>query len=340
MSIATEITALNTNLTAAKNAVTTKGGTVGNTGLAGLATEIASIPSGGGSTPSEWGRITFKSFNYSWATTFSDNCTVSIVDSELFASFLAQNVPRNYGGISFNYDDGRGEWVTYDFYQESELWVSDLLSEVGVEAIIDDPDMGYASFELGLQFNISNTQTSVLELSEDMYNNMGKGLNDNTGFPCIPLSGADPGNTFLLPRDTVIGFEMGTEPSSIPDNFLAGCSYLTDFDITNASNLTSIGTWFMSGCSRFNDDIILPSTLTSIGGHFMYQCDQMVSTIDVGNLSANIIATTNQTLSTSAAAAPVYTTGITIAGANRAAWLSRFPNRTSSPYRKLLDAGH
>lgn len=49
MSIATELTALNTNLQAAKTAVTTKGGTVGNTGLAGLASEIATIPSGGGS---------------------------------------------------------------------------------------------------------------------------------------------------------------------------------------------------------------------------------------------------------------------------------------------------
>lgn len=48
MSIASEITDLQTNLQAAKSAVTTKGGTVGDTGLAGLATEIASIPSGGG----------------------------------------------------------------------------------------------------------------------------------------------------------------------------------------------------------------------------------------------------------------------------------------------------
>lgn len=47
MSIATEIQALNTNLTSAKNAVTAKGGTVGDTGLAGLADEIATIPSGG-----------------------------------------------------------------------------------------------------------------------------------------------------------------------------------------------------------------------------------------------------------------------------------------------------
>lgn len=50
MSIASEITDLNTNLNAAKNAVTTKGGTVGDTGLAGLASEIASIPSGGSSS--------------------------------------------------------------------------------------------------------------------------------------------------------------------------------------------------------------------------------------------------------------------------------------------------
>lgn len=53
MSIASEITALNTNLTAAKNAVVAKGGTVGDTGLSGLANEIAGIPSGGGGGSSE-----------------------------------------------------------------------------------------------------------------------------------------------------------------------------------------------------------------------------------------------------------------------------------------------
>lgn len=49
MSVASEITALGTNLQNAKSAVTAKGGTVGDTGLAGLASEIATIPSGGGS---------------------------------------------------------------------------------------------------------------------------------------------------------------------------------------------------------------------------------------------------------------------------------------------------
>lgn len=60
MSIATEITALNTNLNAAKAAVTAKGGTVGDTGLAGLAAEIATIPSG---TAGSWGTITYKDSN-------------------------------------------------------------------------------------------------------------------------------------------------------------------------------------------------------------------------------------------------------------------------------------
>lgn len=58
MTIASEITALNTNLTAAKDAVTAKGGTVGDTGLAGLAAEIASIPAGGGATrPTTWAQF-------------------------------------------------------------------------------------------------------------------------------------------------------------------------------------------------------------------------------------------------------------------------------------------
>lgn len=48
MTIASEITDLQTNLAAAKAAVAAAGGTVGNTGLAGLASEIATIPTGGG----------------------------------------------------------------------------------------------------------------------------------------------------------------------------------------------------------------------------------------------------------------------------------------------------
>lgn len=48
MAIADTILELNDALQDAKDAITTAGGTVGDTGLTGLATEIATIPSGGG----------------------------------------------------------------------------------------------------------------------------------------------------------------------------------------------------------------------------------------------------------------------------------------------------
>ena len=60
MSIASEIQDLQNNLESAKSAVTAKGGTVGDTGLAGLATEIASIPSGGSA---DWGTVTYLDSN-------------------------------------------------------------------------------------------------------------------------------------------------------------------------------------------------------------------------------------------------------------------------------------
>lgn len=76
--IAEEITALNTNLAAAKAAVTTAGGTVGDTGLAGLATEIATIPSGGGGEV-ESKYIDFYDYDgtrlYSWTKQELDNAT-------------------------------------------------------------------------------------------------------------------------------------------------------------------------------------------------------------------------------------------------------------------------
>lgn len=79
MSIASEIQALNTNLTAAKNAVTSAGGTVGDTGLAGLASEIGTIPTGGGGGEVESKYIDFYDYDgtrlYSWTKQELDNAT-------------------------------------------------------------------------------------------------------------------------------------------------------------------------------------------------------------------------------------------------------------------------
>ena len=71
----------------------------------------------------------------------------------------------------------------------------------------------------------------------------------------------------------------------------------------------------------------------------MSDMQAMVSYIDVGSLPATIIAAENGTFSAKGNNYPAYTTGIKIKGANRSAWLSKFPNKSSWPYRKLVNYG-
>lgn len=93
MSIASEITDLNNNLSAAKNAVVAKGGTIGDTGLAGLANEIATIPSG---SPVGWGSITYLDAN-------NVEQTVTIQNEDEYLSLGNANNPVvTIGGASFN----------------------------------------------------------------------------------------------------------------------------------------------------------------------------------------------------------------------------------------------
>lgn len=79
--IAEEITALNTNLAAAKAAVTTAGGTVGDTGLAGLATEIGTIPSGGGGKIGDFNIISGK---------VTPSATTTYLQVMTYSDFLAE----------------------------------------------------------------------------------------------------------------------------------------------------------------------------------------------------------------------------------------------------------
>lgn len=131
---------------------------------------------------------------------------------------------------------------------------------------------------------------------------------------------------------------LPSQLTSIGDWFMASCSSFNK-EFVLPSTLTTIGMQFLRFCSSFNQSLSLPSTLTAIGSGFFYCCDAMVSSINVGSLAATIATSTTMTLSTTKSTAKCYTTGITINGSNRAAWISRFANRTSSPYRKLINGG-
>lgn len=121
------------------------------------------------------------------------------------------------------------------------------------------------------------------------------------------------------------------------------------YGVTLTEKLKALPSYFLSGCSALNSDLILPSSLIAIndsgeqnGSAFLYRCDGMTATVNVGNLPTSIVKSiTNASFSTGSNSSAAFTQGIKIAGANRAAWLAAFPNRSSyTPYRKLVDAGY
>lgn len=129
----------------------------------------------------------------------------------------------------------------------------------------------------------------------------------------------------------------------IDDSFMRYCTAFNQ-PITLHEGITYVGHSFLA-CSNntpgtFSQNISLPSTLRELGRSFLYNQANMTGEVNVGLLADTVAIESNYTLSASEISSPAYTTGIKIAGANRAAWLTRFPNSSSSPYRNLIDAGY
>jgi hypothetical protein len=124
--------------------------------------------------------------------------------------------------------------------------------------------------------------------------------------------------------------------SSIGNSFMSSC-YAFNQPLTLPSSLSSIGNSFMSSCYAFNQPLTLPSSLSSIGNYFMSYCYALSTIIwnasvyptDNNSLSQNINTKTDST----------YGAGIKIYGTKRGNLISALPNRTSSPYRKLINGG-
>jgi hypothetical protein len=107
--------------------------------------------------------------------------------------------------------------------------------------------------------------------------------------------------------------------------------------LTLPSGVSSIGGNFMSGCFAFNQPLTLPSGLSSIGGNFMSNCYALSTII----WNASVYPTDNNSLSQIIDAKTNSTNGagIKVYGTKRAELISTLPNRTSSPYRKLINGG-
>lgn len=167
------------------------------------------------------------------------------------------------------------------------------------------------------------------------------------GTIALPYKLLNIGNRFLQGCSSfnqVLSFPKRV--GSIGDYFLYNCSSYNKA-LVLPDSLVSIGSWFLYQCRLFNQNLSLPSSLVSIGTAFISMnisesgVGAMTGTIDVGNLPATIIASSNFSFACISSSAPMYTTGITISGSTRADWMTKFPNGNNSGLRrKLIDAGY
>jgi hypothetical protein len=124
--------------------------------------------------------------------------------------------------------------------------------------------------------------------------------------------------------------------SSIGNDFIRSC-YAFNQPLTLPSGLSSIGNDFMRACYSFNQPLTLPSSLSSIGSSFMFYCYALSTII----WNASVYPTDNQSLSQGIDTKTNSTSGagIKVYGTKRTGLISALPNRTSDPYRKLINGG-
>lgn len=227
MSIASQLEALSTNLTAAKNAVTTKGGTVGDTGLAGLASEIATIPSGGSE---DWGEVTFKT------SAMESPQTVTIGNEDEYNLLTVYNAAHTIGGESFYNSDilsvklgTSASYAPRNFLRAS----TNLTTIIGVEnikVVLDDFLYGCSSFNSELDFkNLHSVGTYFMR--------------DCSAF----------NSTLKLGKITYIA-----------GNFMDGCTSFSK-TLTVPSTVNYVDVFFMNNCNNVTSLVVnAPSSNTNL----------------------------------------------------------------------------
>lgn len=309
---------------AAKNAIVGKGGTVGNTGLAGLAEEIDSIPAGGGDIEG-WGRIIYLDGD--------ELKTVTIQNSSEYDSLCSTSIaPLVIDGVSINKANVKkvelGTYATYtnDYFCNALSNLEEVTGTKNLQSI-------------GTSFLASRTSLNCdIDLSNVEI------ISSNCLSDCTSFNG-----NIKLEKATVIqnGFLRNctsfNQPINIPDtiieltsNFMRGCTTFNQ-PLIIPNSVTAIGQDVLRECSSLSKSVTLPNALGSVGSNFMHLCDSFTGPLVCNSPSTTgVLASNTRTLATTNANAPMYVAGVTLTGPYANIWKSRYADRTSSPYRKLI----
>lgn len=259
MSIASEIQDLNTNLTAAKNAVTAKGGTVGDTGLAGLAVEIASIPSGGGtfSCKTDYGRFWYVPWETVIAIGYSDGCSV-VVDNDKFTAYLENNPIRSFGEderANFDYDTGSETWSSWSFENPvSGLTSAQMAEQLGLSVTVN-AGADFAAFEVSVSTApVSGADWTHIDLTSDGWTALTNTQQYDSGYNV---------GSIVIPAMYARRFEFGTVPTTIPNSFLA----LQGSELVEIGEIPSNFTGSLIDAftnTKLNSSLVIPPSLKRV----------------------------------------------------------------------------
>lgn len=135
--------------------------------------------------------------------------------------------------------------------------------------------------------------------------------------------------------------EFGTKVTTIPAEALpiGAWTSLNEFNGFH-DGLTSIGASFYNGIGGVANVVtgtfLFPSSLTSIGSSFMWEIDDFRANF-IMNANPALIAQTNYVLAVADSTEPSYVNGIQVKGEYANDFITRFPNRNTTPYRNLYN---
>jgi hypothetical protein len=134
------------------------------------------------------------------------------------------------------------------------------------------------------------------------------------------------------------GFEIPAGVTEIGYSFMCYCAaFNPPTGLVIPASLSTINGNFMVSCSAFNpsNGLMIPAGVTQIKSNsFMAACANMSGTITF--LGTPTIVSDTTSLSTSDSNDDLYKEGVKVTGAGASAAIAAWPNRTSSPYRKLI----
>lgn len=292
MSIASEITALNTNLTAAKNAIVTKGGTVGNTGLAGLGNEILGIPAGGSTPvvpePPSGAYVAFSAYTPEFVVDYVESADPSTT----LVSFSRRNDPFNLASINdpdFALDAIFEDSPLYgEPYNLTLRWIDmDRMFQLIFKDSSDEEHVATEFFEwdidsYGIQFSNNNFMHGGTDL-DLAYIRMGLDFTSTVD----NISITDPAEFATFMEPTTSSWESYESGSTIYNLMRVGGQlvqkqFITDINFgTLAQSLSTIDAGFFTGATMLKTMYNLPDSVTSIGASFLSGCQNFNSYFEI-----------------------------------------------------------